>query len=109
MPWTLTTPIDVGDLDSQNYGEVKIVRQAHDSVRRMIAVDLEYGNTIGGKWAAGLPLRSKPSSVTIAGDEYTSLVEGAQPQQGEATYDAVKRGLYAFLASKGVIGPGSLT
>jgi hypothetical protein len=31
------------------------------------------------------------------------------PEEGESTYDAVKRGLYEFLAARNVIGPGTLT
>lgn len=109
MAWQLTTPVAVGDLDPNGpYAEVKIVRQAHDSVRKVIAVDLEYGNTVANVWTPGLPVRSKPQSVIIQGTEYTDLVANSEPEAEETTYDAVKRGLYAYLASKNLIGPGAL-
>jgi len=110
MPWTLTTPVAVGDLDpSGPYLQVRIVRQAHDSVRSIIAIDLEYGNTVEGQWVPGLPVRSKPSSVMIQGSDYESLTTDSMPEVDESTYDAVKRGLYAHLAIKGIIGAGTLT
>lgn len=108
MPWHLTTSVSVGDLDTGSYAEVKIVRQAHDSVRRVIAVDVEYGNTVEGVWKSGIQPRSKIGSVAIQGTDYTTLVDTSTPQEAEKTYDAVKRGLYGFLLSKGVIGAGEL-
>jgi hypothetical protein len=110
MPWILTTPVAVGDLDPNGpYAQVKIVRQAHDSIRKVIAIDLEYGNTVNNNWVPGLPVRSKPTSVVIQGDEYSALVADSEPETNEKTYDAVKRGLYSLLATKNVIGPGTLT
>lgn len=110
MTWQLTHPVAVGDLDPNGpYVEVKIVRQAHDSVRKIIAVDLEYGNTIAGVWTPGLPVRSRPQAVVIQGTDYETLVENSGPQAEETTYEAVKRGLYSFLATSSFIGPGALT
>ena len=109
MPWTLTTPISAGDLDTTPYAEVRIVRQAHDSVRRVIVLDLEYGNTVGGSWVPGIQPRSKPCSVYIQGDDYTTLTENSLPEEDEKTYDAVKRGLYNFLHTKAFIGDGTLS
>ncbi len=109
MPWTLTTPVAVGDLDSGPYTQVRIVHQAHDSVRGVIAVDLEYGNMVNNEWKPGLPLRNKPTNAIIQGEEYSTLVTDSEPEANEKTYDAVKRGLYEHLASKNIIGPGTLT
>jgi hypothetical protein len=109
MPWQLTTVIDTGDLDTTSYGEVKIVRQIHDSIRGMVSIDLEYGNTVQGAWVPGLSLHSKPSSVFIDGTDYLALITDSEPEQDEKTYDAVKRGLYEFLASKNYIGPGHIS
>lgn len=109
MPWTLTTPVSAGDLDTTSYAEVRIVRQAHDSVRRMIVLDLEYGNTVDGTWVPGIQPRSKPCSIYVQGDDYMTLTVSSMPEEDEKTYDAVKRGLYAYLASKGLIGPGTLS
>lgn len=109
MAWQLTTSVTVGDLDPNGpYQKVRIVRQGHDSVRSMIAIDLEYGNVVNNVWIPGLPVRSKPRSVIIQGEDYTTLVATSAPLPDEATYDAVKRGLYTFLASKNFIGPGTL-
>ena len=110
MPWTLTTPVAVGDLDpSGPYTEVRIVRQSHDSVRRAIIVHLEYGNTVDGVWKSGIPARDRPASVIINSADYDELVADSEPVAGEKTYGAVKRGLYEYLLEKNVIGPGTLT
>ena len=108
MPWSLTTPISSGDLDATSYGEVKIVRQTHDSVRRIITVDLEYGNTVEDVWVPGIQPRGKLGSAYIQGTDYSTLVANSEPELNEKTYDAVKRGLYAYLNTKGVIGAGTL-
>jgi len=108
MPWQLTTAIDTGDLDTAPYGEVKIIRQAHDSVRQVIAIDLEYGNTDQSIWKPGLQPKSRFTSVFIQGSDYTALIGESVPEEGETTYDAVKRGLYEFLAEKNFIGPGHI-
>jgi hypothetical protein len=110
MPWTLTTPIPTGDLDPTGpYTQVRIVRQLHDSLRSIIGVDLEYGNTINAAWVPGLPVRSRPMNVTVQGTEYSDLIANSMPEEDESTYEAVKRGLYEFLAARNVIGPGTLT
>jgi len=110
MPWTLTTPIAVGDLDpSGSYGEVRIVEQIHRSVDRVIHVMLEYGNTVTGEWKKGLDPVGKTLGVDISGQDYLDLVEDSMPDTGETTYEAVKRGLYEYLADKSLIGPGTLT
>ena len=109
MPWQLATPIAVGDLDPNGpYTQVRIVRQAHDSIRKLVVVDLEYGNLVDGVWTSGLRVRSRPKTIYIQGTEYAALVANSNPANGEGTYDAVKRGLYEFLASKNLIGPGTL-
>lgn len=110
MPWTLTIPISTGELDAAGpYTQVRIVRQLHDSLRSVIGIDLEYGNTVNNVWVSGLPVRSRPMSVMVQGNEYDTLVEESMPEEGESTYDAVRRGLYAFLAAKNVIGDGALS
>ena len=110
MPWQLTTPIDVGDLDENPYSQVKIIRMAHDSNRSVIAVDLSYGNTDGqGNWVEGVPPRTKPQSVIIQGADYAALVADSEASAaGEKLYEGVKAALYAFLEQKGFIGPGSV-
>jgi hypothetical protein len=95
-------------LDTSSYAEVKIVRQSHDSVRKVIVVDLEYGNTVDGVWKAGIQPRSKIGSASVQGTDYNALVANSTPETSEKTYDAVKRGLYEFLLSKNVIGAGTL-
>ena len=110
MPWALTSPVTVGDLDPNGpYSQVKLVNQAHDSVNGIIALYLEYGNTTGGVWVPGIPVRTQQSAVTIEGADYVALTEGSTALPGELTYQAVKRGLYAYLAAHSIIGPGVLT
>jgi len=110
MPWTLTAPITVGDLDANGpYTQVKIVHQNHDSVNGKITLFLEYGKTAQDAWVPGIPVKSKELVVSIEGADYVSLVTGSEPEVNEKTYDAVKRGLYEYLADKSIIGAGVLT
>jgi len=109
MPWQLTTPVSVGDLDPNGpYNQVKILMQVHDGYRNHIRVDLEYGNTVDNEWVRGIKPTNKDTSYIIMGQDYTDLVTGHATEDGELTYDAVKRGLYEHLATKGVIDPGSI-
>lgn len=110
MPWELTTPISTGGVDPSvaEYTECKLIRMLHDAQRLMIFCEFEYGNTNGGVWEPGLNPTNLDTSYPIEGTEYTTLVTTAMPQQGETTYEAVKRGLYEHLASVGVIPPGSV-
>lgn len=108
MPWSLTTAVDVGDLDDSDYGQVKIVRDEHDSVSGRIVVYLQYGNTVEGSWVPGIPPRGKDTVHEISGSDYTSLIANSTPNEGETTYEAVKRALYSYLASADVIAAGTL-
>lgn len=108
MPWKLDTPVSVGDLDSNPYQEVRITQFFHDSVRRLLSVQLEYGNTVDGSWVLGLAPRGKATNVTIDGQAYLDMVTSATPEAGEGVYAAVKRTLYAHLRSVSAIGPGHL-
>jgi hypothetical protein len=108
MPWKLDTPVNVGDLDTAPYQEIRITRFFNDSVRRLITVELEYGNTVDGTWVLGFPPRGKTTNVVIDGQAYLTLVGGAQPEAGESVYGAVKRTLYAYLREADAIGPGHL-
>ena len=109
MPWQLTTSVGTGDLDANGpYTQVKIVRQLHDSVQRFIAVDLEYGNTVGGNWVPGIRLTSKVLSAIISGTPYDTLTTTSEPEVDEKTYDAVKRGLYEYLNDNGIIAAGAI-
>ena len=107
MPWQLTTPVTVGDLDSSSYTQVKIVDTAHRSrnVRKVVLM-LEYGNTVDGEWVRGHLPSEKKGDYTIFGDEYDTLVSTHTSLDGELSYIASKRGLYEHLLAMGVIGPG---
>lgn len=107
MAWQLSTPVAVGDLDSSAYQQVKIIEQRH-SGRGFILVDLEYGNTVDNVWVPGVAPKGKQTSVMIDGEDYNTLVTTSTPNEGETTYDAVKRGLYTYLVGKTIIGAGSV-
>ena len=110
MPWTLTTPVDVGDLDpAGSYTQVKIVSQLQRSTRGLIRLNLEYGNTVDDEWVPGINPIGKDVSIDISGEDYATLVSTASPEEGELTYDAVKRALYTYCADNDYIAPGTLT
>lgn len=108
MPWKLDKPVSVGDLDLNPYQEVRIIQFFNDSVRQVLSVDLEYGNTVDGNWVAGIAPRSKPTTVMISGQTYRDMIETATPLEGEKVYAAVKRTMYEYLRISGAIGPGHL-
>lgn len=108
MPWTLTTAVDVGDLDTSDYTQVKIVRDEHDSVSGRMVVFLQYGNTVDSAWVPGMPPKNKKTIHEITGSAYTTLITNSTPNEGESTYDAVKRALYNHLVSAEVIAAGTL-
>lgn len=107
MPWQLTTPVDVGDLDVEPYDQIRIVRMMHDSVNQLVVVTLEYGRTVDGAWVRGVRPAGLELSPVIEGSSYQSLVTHAS-NDGEPTYEAVKRGLYEWLAIKGHVGAGEV-
>jgi hypothetical protein len=108
MPWLLTTPLDVGDMDEADYTHVRIIHQTHDSVRAFIQLGLEYGRVVNNAWVPGTTPKGKPSSCFIIGADYDTLTTASTPELNELTYDAVKRGLYQYLVTKEVIGAGTL-
>jgi len=109
MPWQLTTPVAVGDLDPNGpYNQISIMRQLHDRRRQMIHLELEYGNTVTDNWVPGMTPTGKETSVSIQGEDYTTLVTTHASNDGELTYDAAKRGLFEYLLAKGIIDAGSI-
>ncbi len=108
MPWLLTTPIDTGDLDTVDYGEVKIVDHRQGSGQPKIVLMLQYGNTVDGSWVPGIAPVGKQIAYVADNDDYLELITTHMTYDGELTYQAVKRGLYEHLNAKGVIGPGSI-
>jgi len=130
MPWQLTTPLPVGDLDPNGpYSQVKIVRQEHimdpagsDNYIQML---LQYGNTVDGEWIPGISPADKNCNPIISGSGYTALIDSAvalvtnvDPESDryvqrydvwvEKNYDATKRELYAWLYAQGIIDAGSV-
>lgn len=101
MPIQLTTPLNAGDMSSDTFDHVKIMRQVHDARRGQVMLDLEYGTVDGSDWVAGSARpgdeTNYPTSVVIEGDAYNTLVTTHASNDGELTYDAVKRGLYEHL------------
>ena len=107
MPWQLTTPLSVGQLDSADYDQIRITSLMHDSVHSVIVLNLEYGNTVDGAWVAGYAPKGKDVSFTIKGASYTTIVSHMS-NDNEPTYAAVKRGLYEWLEAEGYIDAGSV-
>ncbi len=111
MPISLTTALNTGDIDSAVYDHVLIAHQSHDAIRKMITLVLEYGTIVDNTWAPGeaSPAGGSefPSSLTLSGAEYLSIISHAS-NDGELTYNAVKRGLYEYLQSNYIKLAGSI-
>ena len=110
MPWELDTPVTTGGLDlSGPYDQIMIIRQGHDARRRWITLEMEYGNTLSGVWVPGVanPIGAEVSCV-ILDDDYSTLINTHTTNDGELTYNAVKRGLYEYLSASGIIPSGTM-
>lgn len=105
MPWGLTTPVQVGDLDPNGpYAQAKIIEMRHSSKGGYIELVLEYGNTDGeGNWIPGIPPAGKPTFVRIDGQSYADFITANQ-----ATYDAVAQTLYDKLVADEKLAAGSM-
>lgn len=108
MPWQLDASYNIGDLDTVLHDQVKIVRMTWDDRSQSISVVLEYGTTNDGKWIVGLPPVGKSRNVNITGDDYINFTQNHMSQNGELTYNAVKRGLYEWLSDNGYLDAGSV-
>ena len=114
MPWQLTTPIQVGDMDPD--GAITHLRVEHfdqNSGSGTIQTAISYGRMpdlgSGPEFvAAKIQPVGKARAHTIAGQEYSDLVSTHTSNDGELTYQAAKRGLYEHLASEGLIDSGSI-
>ena len=108
MPWQLTTPISVGDLDPNGpYQQVKIRYMIWDDRRSSYILEWEYGNTISEEWVSGKTPSGKETTTKIYDQNYIDLNDHVT-NDGEKTRAAVKRGLYEYLFTKGLIDPGTV-
>lgn len=108
MPWQLTTPVTTGSIDTVDYDQIRVTLLTHDSARNFIQVQWEYGRTVSGEWAPGVAPVGAETSRLIDGSEYVTLVTTHLSNDGELTYDAVKRGMYDHLNTMGDIAAGSV-
>lgn len=104
MPIQLSAALNAGDLATETIDHVRVGNQSHRADKRMIVLSLEYGTVVEANWVSVdiQPAESSsfPSSVIIAGSDYTTLTTTHASNDGELTYAAVKRGLYEYLQSK---------
>ena len=126
MPWQLTTPVAVGDLDSGSYGEAKITHFRQDVNRARFDLQLEYGNTVADVWERGIVPTGKVDHFVVLGTDYADLIADSVPDVQtldpadavryavagavwvERTYYATKRALYNWLSTNGHIDAGTV-
>ena len=101
MPLKLDTAIAVGALDDADYEEVRIIRNTHDSVRKFISMEIEYGRTVDGTWIPGATPKGKERSFHISGQAYTDLIAA-----NAAMYVSIKDILYGWLNTNGDVDSG---
>lgn len=100
----LTTPLNPGDMSSDIYDHVKMVRYVHDYRRKAIRIELEYGTISGSDWVPGdiTPHSSNsnyPTHVRIRGSKYNTLRTTHLSNDGERTLHAIKRAIFEYLTA----------
>lgn len=104
MPWQLTTPVSVGDLDPNGpYNQIKIVGFQYYPNRKMLTVFFEYGNTVNGEWIRGIAPTVAQTSVTLVDQDCVDFITANQ-----SLYDSVASTLYSWLQSDNKIDDGSV-
>lgn len=93
MPIQLTTPFAVGDFDSADYAQVRVVSFTLHSVKNHIEVEVQHGNTVDSAWVGG---RKAPAVHLIEGADYLAMVT-EMPGGGETIYQAASREIYEWL------------
>ena len=96
MPISLTTPWNPGNFDpGKTYVRAKITHFVVSTESEVIRVTVDFGDVVNGEWVSGAA-PDKEKSIVIRGADYTAVVADT-PQEGETTYDAIKRALYTYL------------
>ena len=96
MPILLTTPFDPGAFDpGKTYPRAQIIQFTVSPENEDIRVVVDFGDVDDGEWVSGAA-REKLNHILIQGADYTAIVADT-PEEGETTYDAVKRALYDYL------------
>jgi len=111
MSWRLNTPISVGEMAAADYTHLKITGFRWGD-RGQIRFSIAYGidDELGNKnsFTKGVvKVRRRKVDFSVRGAEYNSLVQHVS-NNGELTFDAVKRGLYRWLRDNTHIKPGSI-
>lgn len=106
MPISLTTAFNPGNFDSGNtYPRAKIVAIHFLSVQSQLRIKVDFGDVSEGLWVSGGGDKEMPQKMRhylIRDDaeaettDYSDLIADA-PEEGETTYEAVKRAVYAYL------------
>jgi len=98
MPISLTTPWNPGNFDAgKTYVRAKITTFAVNLESKILRVVVDFGDMVEGEWVSG-KAPNKEKSITIRGEDFDAMLDDT-PQQGETTYDAIKRALYTYLTT----------
>ena len=101
MPIQLTTPLNMGALDSP-YQHVRIVEFDVNIASQTITLVVQYGNLVSSAWTNGLAIEGKTvQRFTITGSDYTTLTSSVSAAAGELYYDKIAALLYQWLITKG--------
>jgi hypothetical protein len=113
MPWLLDSAISTGGLDAtvpnNEYTHSRVRLESNDPDTQKIELSISYGYMLGPVYVKGaiVPIGSE-TSYTIGGSDWIDLTQNHEPNPGEKTYIAARRGLYEYLAGAGVIPEGSI-
>lgn len=115
MPLQLTKPLASGDLDpnapASEYTHCKALMLGNypDTDPPFIPLNLSYGYLIDGKYVqGGVHPVGRLTRHEISGAKYVELVLNHEPDPGEKTYLAAKRGLYEHLVAEKIVPPGTV-
>lgn len=97
MPLLLTTPIDVGEADVQDYTHLKITKFAMDLETGSFQIELVPGYLVDGNFTAGVvrdtrALQSVNGTFSVSGQDFVDFFIAHATE-----YNAVRDGLYQWV------------
>lgn len=102
MTRKLNTPIETGALDALGpYQDLQLITR-NDPIRRLLTIEISYGNTIDGEWAPGIPPTNATTHVVLREDEYDTFIA-----DNKQVAKSMEKAIFDLLDLDGKVPPGT--